>query len=200
MFTVQFDLSALERMSGRVGGAIDQMPYALSRSLNDSVFKARQVLVTQTWPSAVTARNASFISAALRVEKATKGNLRVEIADVLGRGNLQQHARGGVSVPRKVSNFAIPAAELKSQRGARGMPVRLSPRSIISRTPPRALRVTQRGIFVGEGGRLHLKYSFARSVTISATARFYEDFEYVMRESMRTGFPDAMRQAMATRR
>lgn len=194
---VQFRLDALEAMARNVGGAVDQLPFVVSQLLNDGAFKARQVLVSQTWPRAVKARNPSFIAAALRVERSTKTNLVVAITDVLNRAHLQQHAKGGTKLAR--SRLAIPVPGSVTY-GVHGIPKRQRPRGLIERTPKRAIRITARGIFVGQGGRLHLKYSFKPSAAIRKDVPFYEDFEFVMRAAVRTGFADTMRKAMASRR
>jgi len=198
MIAVKFRMPDIERMTHKVGGAKDQLPFVMAGLLNDGAFKARQVLVTQTWPRGVTVRNAAFMNAALTVDKATKANLRVEIYDKLGRANLQLHAKGGIKTPRG-RNLALPLPGSVTY-GPRGIPLRQRPKGIIARTPKRALRITAGGIFVGEHGRLRLKYSFKPSAAIKADVPFYQDFEYVMRESLRTGFADAMAKAMKTRR
>ena len=197
MFTVEFNLADIERLTKQVGGAADQIPFVMSQLLNDGAFKARQVLVSQTWPRSVTARNASFIAAALRINKSTKGNLRVEVTDVLNRAHLQLHAKGGVKQARRRLAIPVPGSV---RYGAHGIRERDRPKALIARTSARALRITQRGIFVGQGGRLHLKYSFKPAATQPKDVPFYEDFAFVMRAAVRTGFADAMRRAMRTRR
>jgi hypothetical protein len=67
-------------------------------------------------------------------------------------------------------------------------------------TPKRALRITSRGVFVGQGGRLHLKYSFKSTAAQPADTPMYEDFRYTVESGMRTGFGDAFRRAMQTAR
>lgn len=197
MFSVEFNLADIERLTRQVGGAADQLPFVMSTLLNDGAFKARQVLVSQTWPRSVTVRNTSFLGAALQVNKSNKANLRVEIFDRLNRANLQAHAKGGTKPSRKRLAIPLPGSV---RYGVHGIPARQRPKGVIARTPARALRITQRGIFVGKGGRLHLKYSFKPSATQPKDVPFYEDFEFVMRAAVRTGFADAMRRAMSTRR
>jgi hypothetical protein len=195
---IEFDTDAFAEKAKEFGQAADQLPFALMTLLNDAVFHTRQVLVQSTWPRHVEARNPQFISAALRVEKATKQNLEVKIYDQIGRANLYAHARGGMSRPRKASKFAIPGPTI--QRSTRGVAARDRPAAIIERTPKRALRVTSRGIFVAEGGRLHLKYSFKQQVAIAKDVPFYEDFAYSMKQELRTGFAEKFRKALASRR
>lgn len=194
---VTFQLADLERLARRVGGAVDQLPFVASQLLNDGAFKARQVLINQTWPAGVTVRNSSFLNAALTVNKSTKNNLQVEIIDKLKRAHLQAHAKGGVKTAFKRLAIPVPGSV---RYGAHGITKRDRPKGLIARTPARALRITSRGILVGKGGRLQLKFSFRPSAQIKKTVQFYEDFAFVMQAALRTGFADAMRKAMSTRR
>jgi hypothetical protein len=194
---VEFSIKDFISMSEQMKGIESELPYVIANLLNDGAFKTRQVLVSDTWPSHVNVRNASFISAALRVDKASKSNLEVAIYDSIGHGHLQAHAVGGtkrVAGPR----IAIPDAT-NIRKGARGVWRSQSPKAIVARTPKRALRITSRGIFVGRGGQLHRAYAFRPSVQIKASVPFYEDFNYVMNNAIRTGFKDAMNYAMKKR-
>jgi hypothetical protein len=98
---IQFDFRDFERFANRWEGGARQLPFALAGALNDAVFKARQVLVEVTWPRARHVYNARFVSASLRVEKATKANLVAAVVDTLNRGIIQRHAKGGVKRPSK---------------------------------------------------------------------------------------------------
>jgi hypothetical protein len=197
MFEVKFDQAVFERKAKQLQGALDQVPFALSQALNAAVKNARQVLVLNTWPSHVTQRNASFIGRALRTEFSTKRNLRVEIYDDLGRASLSLHADGGVKRAKK--RLAIPPGGTVTRTG-RGVRKNQTPRSIIDRTPKRALRVTPQGIFVGKGGRLQLKYAFKQQARQPADVPFRDDFETTMRAELRVSFPAALARAMKSRR
>lgn len=200
MFLIELDLSQFDKAAEEWGRYADQLPFALSKTLNDAAFKTRQVLVTSTWPKAVEVHNANFISAALRVIPSTKTNLSVVIYDQLLRGNLALHAKGGVKTPRRARHLAIPLKGW-ARRTAHGVSKSQTIDAIIANTPKRALRIIpDKGIFVGEGGRLHLRYSFKTSAQQPRDVEFYRDFEYTMTQSMRTGFVDAMNEAIATRR
>ena len=184
-------------MAERIGGLGSQLPYVIANLLNDGAFKTRQVLVQDTWPTHVQVRNVRFISAALRVEKASKNNLEVAIYDSIGHGHLKAHAEGGtkrVSGPR----IAIPDAD-NIRVGPSGVWKSQSPAAIIARTPKRALRITKGGIFVGRGGTLRRMYAFRPSVPIQPAVPFYKEFNYIMNNAIRTGFKDAMEFAMKKR-
>jgi hypothetical protein len=197
MPTIDVNIKDFEAASARIGGMASELPYVISNLLNDGAFKTRQVLVQDTWPTHVQVRNARFINAALRVDKASKHNLEVSIYDSIGHAHLQAHAVGGtkrVYGPR----IAIPDAD-NVRVGASGVWKSQTPQSIIARTPKRALRITKGGIFVGRGGQLRRMYAFRPSVPIQPTVPFYKDFEYIMTNTIRTGFKDAMAYAMRKR-
>jgi hypothetical protein len=199
MLAVNLDVSSFAPFGEMLRSAPDQVPFALANSLNDAAFKARQVWVSTTWPSHIEQRNSAFLNAALRVEKASKTSLTVALTDRLQRDYLQRLAKGGIARPKKARRFGVP---LKGwvQYGARGRPTAQKLQTIIARTPKRALRITSRGLFVGESGSLHLRYSFKDSITQPKRVPFYEDFEFIVRNELRTGFGDRMAQAIRTRR
>jgi hypothetical protein len=197
-FSVNFDYSDFERKAKELSTAADQVPYALARSLNQAAEDAQTVLILQTWPKAVHVRNTTFMRAALRRIYATKGNLTVEIYDSLHRAQLGKHARGGTKSP-KGAHLAIPN-QTDIKFGSSGVRKSDRPSALIARTPKRALRITNRGIFVGKGGRLHLKYALKSSAQQPADVPFESDFRTAMRDGMRTAFPIWIRKAMQTRR
>lgn len=196
---IEFDTEAFVEKAKQFGEAVDQLPFALMTLLNDAAFHTRQVLVQSTWPKHVQQRNTSFISAALRVGKATKQNLEIKIYDQLRRANLYEHAKGGTIQPHQARRFSIPMPNANIRRTASGVAARDRPRYIIENTPKRALRVTARGIFVAEAGRLHMKYSFKSLVSLKKDVPFYEDFAYSMAQELRTGFDEKLRRAISTR-
>jgi hypothetical protein len=202
MISLSFDFSSFERKAKEIGGAIDQIPFALANAMSSAAFKVREILIDDTWPRHVEVRNRNAIRQALRVEKAKKKNLRVAI---VGSGpsaqrlNLKAHAEAGAKRPLKGRRLAI-APTGTVHRGARGVPKGERPTAIINTTPKRALRITDRGIFVGQGGRLHLRYAFTPTARIKADVPFHEDFNRALRAELRRTFPIAMAKAMKTRR
>jgi hypothetical protein len=172
----------------------------LSSTLNDAAFAARQVVVQDTYPAHIQQRNPSFINAALHVTKATKQNLTVTLEDQLKKPFLQRLATGGTETATRAPKLAVPAPDLNAKRTARGMPPRWKRQAIIAATPRRALRVTPTGVFVGQGGRLKLMYSLKPSVHVPKIFNFYETWEYVVMNYIRTSFAANLRRAMDTRR
>lgn len=198
MFDLKFDFTEFEARAKALDAAHDQVPFALSLALNNAVTNARQVLISDTWPQHVTVRNVGFIGWALRRLFATKQNLRVEIYDQSPdqRGHLALHAFGGTKTAK--GHLAIPP-EGTVVRGPRGIRKSQTPTAIIANTPKRALRITAKGIFVGAGGRLNLKYLFRRSVQQPADVPFEEAFQDAIARDVRASFPAAMARAMKPR-
>ena len=199
MIEIQFELRDFERQTRQLGAAFDQIPFALSRALNDAAKTTRQHLIDDTWPQHVTVRSRGFLKWALLRTFATKSSLRVEIHDerAQGRGHLLLHAKGGAKIARK--RLAIPPKGTVS-RTASGVRKSQRPAAIIARTPKRSLRITAGGIFVGKGGRLVLKYLFRRSVNQPADVPFVSDFGDMMRRLAHQSFTKRMKEAMSSRR
>jgi len=195
---VQFDFSEFVIWGDQMGAAADQLPFALSLSLNQSLTKARQVMVNE-WPTKVETRNVSFIGTSLRMEFSRKDSLVASIFDRLKLPIIQTLATGGRRRPFKAQRLAIP---LKSwvNRGPHGVIAKQQPARIAKDTPKRALRIVGNRMFVGESGRLHLRYTFERQAPQPKMLNFYEDFVYVLTNGMRTGFAEAMQRAMRSRK
>jgi hypothetical protein len=200
MFELQIDMQEVERAAEALRGATDQIPYVMSSILNTAAFATRGSLVKETWPQHVKQRALNFPSVVLYVDKATKDNLTVSISENRdSTAPLQPHADGGVKQAAK--RFAIPMPDYREGKmTARGLRKNSRARAIIERTPKRALRITSKGIFIGEQGRLRLAFVFKQSVTIPKDVPFHEDFDRHMREGITTLFEPKMAQAMRTRR
>jgi hypothetical protein len=197
MIDIEIDCRAFERRAKELHAAIDQVPYALALAMNQAARNTRQILVRETWPSHVTQRNTSFIGRALQTNFANKRNLRIEIYDSLGRAHLKLHDVGGDKSAK--GKFAIPVTG-SIARTARGVSKSKRPHALIVNTPKRALRITDKGIFVAKGGRLHLMYAFKASTEQPADVPFDKDFREAMTIELRTSFPAALARAMGSRR
>jgi hypothetical protein len=209
---LELDLSAFERRARDLGGAIDQVPFALSRALNDALFKAKDELVGHTWPSSITVRNPSFIRAALNVEPSTKTNLRGAVFDRFDRGNLRLHDRGGTKQAR--GRLAIPDAKIKGARGAKGLPKRLRPAGLarsfrkgdaiyqrVGKYQAGKKATKRKAATAGVDNRkLQLMFTLKRSANMRADVPFTEDFRRVVIREVHASFPTRLRQAMGTRR
>jgi hypothetical protein len=196
MFELQIDAAEFERKVADMGAAMDQLPFALSRALNDAVTEARHTLVDQTWPQHVTVRNSSFIGYALRTEFSTKYDLRVAIYDQSkGNVHLQLHNVGGTKQAK--GRFTIPTAAVKlGVHGARAnqRPANLANKVVIGNA------IYQRQGRGKKNKKLVKMYTLASSVNQPADVPFQQDFETAMRASVTAHFPERMMQAMQTRR
>jgi len=200
MIEIKLDLSQFADAAKRMGAAVDQVPYALSRALNDAAFVTRKKLIEQTWPGAVKQRKGSFPGSVLRVERSDKVNLTASIYDSSGnRGHLFEHAYGGTKRPLR-QHLSIPNAAWVKYT-ASGVSSRQRPKNLIASTSKRALRIIPgKGIFVGKGGRLNLRYSFKASAQIRQDVPFVVDFARSMTDTVSTQFPIRLGEAMRTRR
>lgn len=195
MIDVKLNMSQFQRAAKEMGGNIDQVPFALSKALNEAAKVTREHLITETWPKSVTVRNRGFMRASLWTEFSDKRNLRVSIYDKLDHGNLKQHAEGGSRIPRG-GRLAIPSVNVR--RGSSGPVQSQRPRNL-RRSVVKGNRIFQ-AVGRGKSSKLQLMYKLASSAMIKKDVPFHEDFAAVMRrEAMRT-FPDYMRAAMRTRR
>jgi hypothetical protein len=135
MFNFEFDADGLIKAAEQWGAAADQMPFALSRALNDAVKDARKHLVDKTWPDHVTVRNSQFIGWALHIEFSDKYNLEAKIYDQSkGNVHLKLHDEGGVKTAQ--GRFAIPTkAVTLTPRGERNdqKPANLHNKVVIGR-------------------------------------------------------------------
>lgn len=193
---VFMDMREFEAKARQMGiFANDQLPFAISRSLNDAMFKdMRPHIINVTWPQAFQVRNKGLPRASMRVEPSTKAKLSAGIFDALGRADLGRHAVGGEKTHS--GTLAIPnRAVIKLH--ARGK--KPWARELDKIVPKRALRVIKgKGIFVGKGGRLHLFYSFSESAHLDKRFRFYEDFAVRAPMAVRARFPGHIQRAIRT--
>jgi hypothetical protein len=196
MITIDLDLREFTKKAHQMGiFANDQLPFAISNTLNETMFKdTRPQIIGPTWSNAFTVRNTGLARASMRVEKASKGKLSAGVFDALGKADLQRHATGGAKTHS--GTLAIPnRARVKLH--ARGK----SPwaRELDRKVPKRALRVIRgKGIFVGEGGRLHLVFSFSESASLDKRFAFYEDFTRVSVRGVARRFPAQIQRAIAS--
>ena len=207
---LSLDMRDFERAARDFGAILDQVPFALAGAMNDALDDAYAELTTRTWPESITARNPSFIRAALttRGNRATKGNLRVAIEDKLGRASLSLHAEGGEKLP-KGKALAVPSARIAGARGRSGVPKGLRPRAIPNSFVKgnaiyqRIGKYEKAGPGKGKGydGRgLVLMYTLAPEAAIRPDVPFEPDFERAFRSGIERAFGPRLQAAMAKRR
>jgi hypothetical protein len=212
MIDLQLDMRAFEQRAREIAGAVDQLPFVISRSLNEAAEKTRDHLANQTWPSSVQARDKNFMKAALSTKgaRATKEVFRVTIFDKLDRGHLALHDQGGTKAAK--GRLAIPLPVVKGKRGSKGVPKGLRPTAL-----PNSFRkgdviyqrvgnYTRKGkqkmsAFAGRDQRkLVPVYVLKPSARIKHDVPFTVDFRHVMSREINAAFPSWMAKAMATRR
>lgn len=190
---IQFDFHELHDRAVALGASSDQVPFALARTMNDAMQSTREHIIGVMWPRSVTARNRSFLKAALTTKgsRARKTLLEVELYDRLHRGHLQLHARGGTK-RAKAGNLAI---------GTRN--VRRTSKGVVDSDKPRSFGTFKRGdaIFKKTGGKsLRLMYVLKPSAFQKPDVPFYETFAQQMNLGLRRHLPLNVMKAMQTRR
>jgi hypothetical protein len=195
-----FDLSDVKRLADELGVARDQIPFAMSKTLNDAIFATRGVLTKETWPQHVTQRNPRFPSAVLHVQTSSKSNLTASIDETeVKAASLKDHAEGGVRKPTKAKDFAIPLPWYKAlYQTQSGLRSGRRAQDIIGKKTTRI--VAGKGIFVLYQGRMRLAFHLVPSVTMHKDVPFNEDFQKVMEYAINRELPAALEYAMKTRR
>ncbi len=203
MITLQFDLRAFKDKARQMGVfADDQLPYAISRTLNDTMRLDVQPQVSgPTWASAFKVRNKGLPKASLGLSRSRILSNKHQrpwtagVQDALGKANLGVHATGGAR-PKPGPRLAIPNQRGRVQLHARGR--KPWARQVPKMVPKRALRVTRGGIFVGEGGRLHAVYWFRPAAKLSKRFQFYRDFQKKTERGLAERFPRHLQAAVAS--
>ncbi len=196
---ITFDLSEVKKLADELGVMQDQIPFAMSKTLNDAIFATRGVL-KETWPQHVTQRNPNFPSAVLHVQRSTKSNLTASIDETgVKSATLKDHAEGGVRRPTKSRDFAIPLPWYKALYQAQsGLRHGRRAQDIIGKKSTRVVK--GKGIFILHGGRMRLAFIFAPSVTMHKDVPFEEDFQKSIEYAVNRELPAALEYAMKTRK
>ncbi|SRR6266550_5590616 len=197
MIELKIDLKEIYEFADDIGVAADQVPFAASKSMNDTLFVARDALVKDTWPRHVNQRNPSFPSAVLHVQRSDKSNLHGEINETgVKSASLREHDVGGTRTP-KGREFAVAMpwyrALYQTQHGIRSGH---RPHDLLNK---KNVRVTSKGIFIVYQGRLRLAFAFVPQVHMHADVPFTEDFKTVCTYAMEKELPEALLYAMRTR-
>ena len=200
MIDIEFNFDALVKLGEDLGADIQQVPYAASRAMNEAATATKAKLVDQTWPEHVHQRRQNFPAVALHIDYSSKYDLQIRIADRLQRGHLYELAYGGTKTPYG-QHLAIPVDgwypfSLNASGGIRKAD---QPAQVVANTPRRALRIIpDKGIFIGEGGRLHMVYALKRQAWIPQQVPFEQEFERFFIEEFTRQFPYQLAMAMVT--
>jgi hypothetical protein len=201
MPSINIDFREILQLSESLAISKDQLPFAISRSLNDALFATRRVLIEQLWPSSVEQKNPNFPRVVLHVNKASKQHLSGSIVENKETSvPLILHATGGTR-PAPKGRWTIPLSWYRAGKETQhGLSKRAYASALIARTPKRALRITSKGIFIGEHGKLKMVFAFSPTIKVPKDVRFYEVFEQEMRTRLNAALPGNLIAAMATRK
>jgi hypothetical protein len=179
-----------------------QVPFALSQTINSTLFSVRKHIVNRTFKRAFDVKNKRFPSATWRVEKATKRKLNGRLYDFLTNANLQLHEEGGLKKPRG-NHIAIPQEQkrLKSGRVPKGK----TPREILKQKRYFYAKMPsgKKGIWKRITKKrlpIRLIYSFTEQAKIEKRFPFHRDANKVAERTYRRHFEIAFAKALRTAR
>jgi hypothetical protein len=197
MFELRIDAAPFEEQTKAMDAAADQMPFSISRALNDAADETYDGLIADTWPKAVKVRNAAFLRWALRTKFSTKYDLSIAIFDSTPdqRGHLNLHAQGGTKVG-KGGRLAVPTGNV--DRGPSGVYMNQRP-AALSRKVVKGNLIFQ-AIGRGKSHKLRLMYVLAKSARQPLDVPFEADFSTSIGEGAAKHFKARMMQAMRSRR
>jgi hypothetical protein len=199
MIELKIDFSEVLQLADDLHVAADQVPFAVARTMNDELFKAREAVVTE-FQNKMNVRNPNFPSAVLRVQTASKQNLSGAIVEQSPSHILGDHDQGAT---REAAGhrFAVPSTEYaKDKMTQRGLRQDARLHNILQRGK-RAVRIVGNKVFIAKRGQKGLRYAFtlARSVQIKrdvdltgafvrSFSTFYDKLEANLLRAMKTRF------------
>ena len=167
------------------------IPFAVSLAMRDTMFKARQRIVNETYPAAFTVRNARFPGVLWRVEggqdiKAFKMGdadgmsvtLRQQSLPSRGGGSpdrdyMARHVTGGTKTAIDGGRVAVPQESVGRLKGG-GVPKGQKPRSVMAKRGSRVVR-SRTGSDLIIDNKDVVRFVLSRSARIPRRFRFYED-------------------------
>lgn len=175
----------------------NQVPFATSLAMNETIKDIRKRIIAVTWPKAFEVRNKRFPGVVFRMKFSKKGDLEAVLYDQLGREYLERHTTGGVKKANSGGNLAIPVNVRRAPTGR--IPKNRKPR-VITAKKSTFIRRGKSGhnlIIERVKGETFVRYVLAPSARIDSTFRFYEDamdtFNRVIEGHWNTGMTRALR-------
>lgn len=201
--TIDLDFREFEKKANQMGiFANDQLPFAIANTLNDTMFQdTRPQIIGPTWAASFVTRNKGLPRASINVLKASKAALTAGVFDALHKADLAKHAEGGEKT--HAGRLAIPnraVVKLTAQGKlpwARDLEKKFPKHMARGHLVP-SVQKTAKGLFVGQGGKLVLFFSFSGSAHLNKRFKFYEDFKRVSLRGITTRFPAQVQRAVAT--
>lgn len=179
-----------------------QLPFAFSKTLNDTAKKVRKQIVERTYPRSFDARDKRFANATFSIKFSNKRNLVAIVFDRLDRANLKLHAEGGIK-RAKSGNIAIPSRYVKERRSGRGVRKSLRPRTVVDTPKGYIQRGPRKAIYQSygrKGANKRLLYSLKSFANIRKTFPFYEDANRTVDRHLQRSFNVNLRKALRSRR
>ena len=168
-----------------------QLPFAISKSLNDTAFQVQGVLKAQLGKDLH--QVASFTRSGIQVRKATKSSLEAQVfVEAKRLPYMQYEIKGGVRLPAK-SKLIIPVQQRRNQKDLRTK--LLSQKNAFESTTRRGIG----GIWTVVGKRrLKLLALYANRAQYRPRYKFYEVGEAAAKRIFPITFSQALARALAT--
>ena len=179
-----------------------QLPFAFSKTLNDTAKKVRKQIVERTYPRSFDVRDKRFANATFSIKFSNKRNLVAVVFDRLDRANLKLHAEGGTK-RAKSGNIAIPSRYVKERRSGRGVRKSLRPRTVVDTPKGFIQREPRKAIYQSygrKGANKRLLYSLKSFANIRKTFPFYEDANRTVDRHLQRSFNVNLRKALRSRK
>lgn len=179
-----------------------QLPFAFSKTLNDTAKKVRKQIVERTYPRSFDVRDKRFANATFSIKFSNKRNLVAVVFDRLDRANLKLHAKGGTK-RAKSGNIAVPSRYVKERRSGRGVRKSLRPRTVVDTPKGYIQRGPRKAIYQSygrKGANKRLLYSLKSFANIRKTFPFYKDANRTVERHLQRSFNVHLREALRSRR
>lgn len=193
MIELSFTTNLESLMKGFKEFRADQLPFAMSQTMNSAIKGVRKRIVQKSWPQSVEVRNKRFMTAALRMEFAKKRNLTVRLYDKLGRDYLERLTSGGRKTGQQ-HRLAIPASGGPKRTASGRIPKARKPRQILNQKKSFIVK-TKRGteiIATRKGPKKNTKivpqYILKKSAQIKKQFDFYEDAKQTFSQKISRDF------------
>lgn len=172
-----------------------QIPFIMSKTINDTLFDVRHHTVKTVFPRSFEVRNKRFAGAAMRVERSTKRKLYGRVFDRLGKDLLLRQAKGGTK-HGKTGRLAVPIEAKKTGRGTK--PTRSFAKSFLMPLPSGDKAIMQK---FGRGGKkLRMLFILKKSVPIPKRFPFYREAKRKANQVYQNNFSAAFKMAARTAR
>ena len=177
------------------------MPFAMSKTLNETAKDIRKQVVERTYPNAFDVKNRTFVKAMMRIEFSNKRKLSAAVFDRFKKNYMANQAEGGIK-QKSGRYIAIPASDRPKVSG-KATYHRVHPRQVLSR-PKAFVQKANNSTMILER-RTKKRYPLKKLYVLHTSSPripkrfpFYEDAEAVSRRNFDKNFAKFFAEAKRT--